>query len=229
VISAFIRLLLIPLTLVDDVNLKGSVSFRLTMSTSCGRSVRVTPTDTRGKLLDAAQELLDEGGPAAVTLREVGRRSGVSHNAPYKHFPSKERLLAEIAARELTYLQNELARDLAEGLSPEEALARSAAEQTARAIEFPERYRLIYGRWESSEALDRVALESSALMADTVRAAQRSAAIVPGDPERISALLRAVVRGACELESAGHLSADGKGHADAIDLVQDLLRLLRLP
>ena len=45
--------------------------------------------------------LLDEGGVDHVTLREVGRRAGVSHNAPYKHFESKEALLAAIAAREL--------------------------------------------------------------------------------------------------------------------------------
>jgi AcrR family transcriptional regulator len=56
---------------------------------------------TRDRLVDAATELLDEGGPAAVTLREVGRRAGVSHNAPYKHFADKESLLAAIAAREL--------------------------------------------------------------------------------------------------------------------------------
>jgi AcrR family transcriptional regulator len=37
---------------------------------------------TRELLLSAATELLDAGGPEAVTLREVGRRSGVSHNAP---------------------------------------------------------------------------------------------------------------------------------------------------
>ena len=33
---------------------------------------------TRRALLDAAAELLDEGGPEAVTLREVGSRAGVS-------------------------------------------------------------------------------------------------------------------------------------------------------
>lgn len=186
----------------------------------------MTPTDTRQKLLDAAQDLLDEGGPAAVTLREVGRRGGVSHNAPYKHFSSKERLLAELAARELVYLHERLADDRAAGLDAGEALARSAREQVTRAVAFPERYRLIYGRWESSEPLHHVALESSALFAQTVADAQTTGAIAEGDPERISALLRAIIRGAAELQSAGHLSADGKGHADAVDLVNDLLLLL---
>ena len=36
---------------------------------------------TRRALLDDAAELLDSGGPAAVTLREVGARAGVSLGA----------------------------------------------------------------------------------------------------------------------------------------------------
>ena len=35
---------------------------------------------TRRALLDAAAELLDAGGPEAVTLREVGSRAGVSRS-----------------------------------------------------------------------------------------------------------------------------------------------------
>jgi AcrR family transcriptional regulator len=56
---------------------------------------------TRDRLVEAAAGLLDEGGVPAVTLREVGRRAGVSHNAPYKHFAGKEELLAAVAAAQL--------------------------------------------------------------------------------------------------------------------------------
>ena len=59
-------------------------------------------TGTRDRLIEAAARLLDKGGPAAVTLRAVADRCGVSHNAPYKHFASKAELLAAIASRELT-------------------------------------------------------------------------------------------------------------------------------
>src|SRR3954452_11529824 len=53
---------------------------------------------TRRALLDDAAELLDNGGPDAVTLREVGARAGVSRGAPYRHFADKESLLTEVAA-----------------------------------------------------------------------------------------------------------------------------------
>jgi len=59
----------------------------------------------REVLLQAALQTIAEVGPAAFTLREVARRAKVSHNAPYRHFPDKDALLAAVAAqgfRELT-------------------------------------------------------------------------------------------------------------------------------
>jgi AcrR family transcriptional regulator len=59
----------------------------------------------REALLQGAVRVIAEVGPAAFTLREVARRAGVSHNAPYRHFRDKDALLAAVAAqgfRELT-------------------------------------------------------------------------------------------------------------------------------
>jgi AcrR family transcriptional regulator len=56
-------------------------------------------------LRGAARAILDESGPEAVGLRETARRVGVSATAAYRHFSSKEDLLASVAAegfRELT-------------------------------------------------------------------------------------------------------------------------------
>src|ERR1700689_3342686 len=49
-------------------------------------------------LLDAAVGLLAEAGPQGFTLREVARRAGVSHNAPYRHFKDKDDLVGAVAA-----------------------------------------------------------------------------------------------------------------------------------
>ncbi len=46
----------------------------------------------------AARAILDESGPDAVGLRETARRVGVSATAAYRHFSSKEDLLASVAA-----------------------------------------------------------------------------------------------------------------------------------
>ncbi len=49
-------------------------------------------------LLGAARQILDENGLQAVGLRETARRVGVSATAAYRHFTSKEDLLASLAA-----------------------------------------------------------------------------------------------------------------------------------
>jgi AcrR family transcriptional regulator len=49
-------------------------------------------------LLEAGVALIREVGPKGFTIREVARRAGVSHNAPYRHFHDKDELVAAIVA-----------------------------------------------------------------------------------------------------------------------------------
>ena len=51
----------------------------------------------REELVRAAVALAREKGEAGVVLREVARRTGVSHNAAYRHFADREELLAQVA------------------------------------------------------------------------------------------------------------------------------------
>lgn len=55
--------------------------------------------DLRAALLSAARTLLDEGGVAAVSLRESARRAGVTPAACYRHFTDKEALLTALAVQ----------------------------------------------------------------------------------------------------------------------------------
>jgi AcrR family transcriptional regulator len=54
--------------------------------------------DLRRALLDTALAAIAEHGPAAVSLRDVARRAGVSHAAPTHHFRDKTGLLTAVAA-----------------------------------------------------------------------------------------------------------------------------------
>src|SRR5215469_222775 len=53
--------------------------------------------DLRNALKNAARVILEEEGLAALSLRAVARKAGVSHAAPYRHFPNHEALLVELA------------------------------------------------------------------------------------------------------------------------------------
>src|SRR6266536_5182875 len=54
--------------------------------------------DLRRALLVAAVEVIEESGPAALSLRDLARRAGVSHAAPQHHFGDKAGLLTAVAA-----------------------------------------------------------------------------------------------------------------------------------
>jgi AcrR family transcriptional regulator len=194
----------------------------LTASTSGYHAGMVS--ETREALLDAAARLLDAGGVEAVTLREVGRQAGVSHNAPYKHFPSKEYLLAALAAREL---ERRGARP-EPSASPADRLREALHSYVRWALDSPARFRLIFGPWTvDSTELHLAADAAQSRFVDTVVTAQQADLLPPGDPVRLASLLRSLAHGAADLAAAGHLAAGGKGNADPADLVDDLLAHLR--
>src|SRR4029078_2469521 len=54
--------------------------------------------DLRRALVTAATELAAAGGSEGVALREAARRIGVSPSAAYRHFPSRDGLLAHVGS-----------------------------------------------------------------------------------------------------------------------------------
>lgn len=64
--------------------------------------------DLRRTVLDTAVEAISEFGPAALSLRDLARRAGVSHAAPAYHFGDKAGLLTAVAAEGYELLADEL-------------------------------------------------------------------------------------------------------------------------
>ena len=57
----------------------------------------VVTKGTRGRILEAALQLIAETGYAGTSIREIATASGVRSASLYAHFPSKEHILAELA------------------------------------------------------------------------------------------------------------------------------------
>ena len=110
------------------------------MSTSNARKRGYHHGDLEAALARAAGKILEKEGIEALSLRDVARRAGVSHNAPYRHFPQREALLAALAAEGFEWLgaaQREAA--LARGL-------RGMGEAyVSFALAHPQRFRLMFG------------------------------------------------------------------------------------
>jgi AcrR family transcriptional regulator len=68
------------------------------------------PTDLRQKVLEASLALIEEGGLDRLSMREVARKAGVSHQAPYHYFADREAILAAIAGEGFSRLGQSLAR-----------------------------------------------------------------------------------------------------------------------
>ena len=75
--------------------------------------------DLAPSLRQAARAILEEQGLEGLSLRSVARRAGVSHAAPYRHYPSREALLADVASEGLAQLRAELAQAATPGTRAE--------------------------------------------------------------------------------------------------------------
>ncbi len=64
----------------------------------------------REVLLDAAAEAIKEEGLAALSLRALARKVGVSHGAPARHFKDKAALLTALATETLSRFQAVMTR-----------------------------------------------------------------------------------------------------------------------
>ena len=65
--------------------------------------------DLRSELLRTSRELLDESGPSALSMREVARRAGCTHQAPYHYFTNREAILAALVCEGFDELADRLA------------------------------------------------------------------------------------------------------------------------
>jgi AcrR family transcriptional regulator len=53
----------------------------------------------RDACVEAARVVICRDGIENLSLRDVARQLGVSHQAPYKHYASRDHLLAEVVRR----------------------------------------------------------------------------------------------------------------------------------
>ena len=117
--------------------------------------------DLRQALIDAARALLAESGPSGLSLRAAARSAGVSQTAPYRHFASREDMLAAVAEDGFRRLHHRMVASVA-GEHSKRALQRIAIEYVRFALEYPAEYRVMFGR-EGAE-LERT--EASAALND---------------------------------------------------------------
>ena len=170
--------------------------------------------DLRRALLDEALALAAERGPSALTLREAARRAGVTEAAPYRHFRSKEALVAALAEEGFAALLEHV----------QAALRRAPADERARltalgvaylrfAQERPAHFRVMFGRdLATSHGFRGVGELAQACFGELigeVSRAQRSGAVAGRDPRAAALALWSALHGLASLLADGLLERQG--------------------
>ena len=101
--------------------------------------------DLRRALIDAALAPVTEEQDWTFSLRELARRAGVSHNAPYNHFPDKRDLLGAVAAVGFERLRDGMRSAIAGIEDAEAAVVTCARTYVRRGLDNPALHRLMFG------------------------------------------------------------------------------------
>ncbi len=160
-------------------------------------------------LEDAAFELLAEQGHASLSLREVARRAGVSHNAPYHHFGDRTALLHHLAEAAMTRLlaaQQDALQRTAGADAVERAVAFGVA-YTGWAVANPNAFAVIFDPavcvpGQPTGAMGPLIAENERILAETIDALTRSDG---GDGGIASVASWSSVHGLAQLVTAGHV------------------------
>lgn len=156
--------------------------------------------------------MVAEGGAAAVTMRALGQRLGVSRAAPYRHFADKNALLVAVASDGFARLGARL--QAVEAGAPRAGLdrfRRLGEEYVRFAVENPAHYELMYGK-EALTREDQPELREAAValfeeLVAVIRAHQQTGAIKRQDPRALAYVAWSAVHGLASLWIEGHILA----------------------
>lgn len=188
--------------------------------------------DLRRALLEAAMGLVREKGVDGFTLREVARRAGVSHNAPYHHFRDRSALVAALVVD--GFEDFTLALETAAKRSRGGDLARIRALGTAYvryARDDPERFKLLW-RPELREGADLEEVEVAGersyqpLVQALERARASGAVTADHDPGEQALAAWSTVHGLAMLLIDGPLRIEVIGRREADRLTNGVLDTL---
>ncbi len=100
--------------------------------------------DLRAKLLESSLDLIAKEGIEGFSMREVARRAGVSHQAPYHYFQDREAILAEIVTEGFARLRDDMIAALGAFEDPHARLTAIGKAYLRFALEHPAHFKLMF-------------------------------------------------------------------------------------
>ncbi|QOZ32650.1 TetR/AcrR family transcriptional regulator [Bradyrhizobium sp. CCBAU 53421] len=187
--------------------------------------------DLRRVLIEAAMQLVGEGGPEAVSVREAARRAGVSPGAPFRHFPSRDALMNAVAEEAQRRFGAEIEAALADA-PPGDPLGRFRCLGIAYlrwAMQNPTHFEIISSRrffdHDRSAGVSSDNAELISLTARTLAEAFSAGQLAARDLKQVQIAGRALVYGFARMHIDGHLPRWGVTEAEAEQMAADIVDL----
>jgi AcrR family transcriptional regulator len=167
--------------------------------------------DLRRALLEASLTLVEESGIGALSLREVARKAGVSHNAPYHHFKDRSSLLAALADEGFTQLAAEMAAARAAAPDARTRLQACGLAYIRFALKSAARFKLMFrpelsDPGEEDGAHGRASTAALETLTGAIVEAQQAGLAPPGDPMPLVLTSWSAVHGLASLWLDGPLA-----------------------
>jgi len=189
--------------------------------------------DLKNALIKAGVEILSKEGIEGLSLRKVAQRAGVSHSAPYSHFPDKQSLIAAISTEGFNQLYAELdAAVLAYPKSPKKQLQQGALAYLQFALNNTDTFKIMFSGVLEKEkeypAFVEISHKTFQRVVDVVRACQGAGIMRATPPEMMAVAAWGQVHGIVSLALEGQIShtvLDGHAIQDVVSFAVEQMLL----
>lgn len=186
------------------------------------------PPDLRTAILETSLELIDKNGIAGLSMREVARKLGVTHQAPYHHFDGRAAILRALVEDGFA----KLGAALSEAVRPEGSALENYAGTGRAYVRFalanPSYFRLMFRPELIPEEMrtEGIGGDAFAVLVSCVLALQREGHVAAGDPMPMVLLSWAAVHGIASLtlDSPGRAMPGLPKEGVVVDTLVALLR-----
>jgi len=191
--------------------------------------------DLKNALIQAGVEILSKEGIEGLSLRKVAQRAGVSHNAPYSHFPDKQSLIAAISTEGFKQLYEELDTAVSTYANdPKRQLQEGAWAYVQFAMSNTDTFKIMFSGVLDKEkeypAFVEISQKTFHRVVDIVRACQDAGILSATPPEMMAVSVWGQIHGIISLNLEGQISHTVLDRVSIRDIVLFALdQLIREP
>jgi AcrR family transcriptional regulator len=167
--------------------------------------------DLKNALIEAGAEILSKEGVNGLSLRKVARKAGVSHAAPYAHFPDKQTLIAAISTEGYRMLYERLDAAVQRYRDdPHRQLVEAAWAYVSFALSDPAHFKVTFSGVVEKEkdypAYVEMSKKSFGLVVQIVAACQAAGVLKLGPADATAVSVWSLVHGFASLLLEGQIS-----------------------